>query len=520
MIPPWFKISACFLLLSSPLLAQTQQWEVFDYDFNLVQRLNNQEFTLLGEAVRVSKTDKQLKLLNQSYKPFLSLKGEEIYQYLSPWIITKSDDQKMGVYHEYGEEIFSTEFDQIEVLNHQILVEKEGQFQLYQHSNRSIATLGKFTAAYFAPNGHVIGLKDTVFFLPSSKLDQGFELLQVANESFIIAKESSGYGIINRYGKYIMDPILDHLESLGGNYFYAYDGRQHMLIKANNDLAHISYTSYHKITVEEGLILEYIHGKLRRIMKQDGILLDMAGMESVNKMGEDHFLVHARENKVGLLNKQGKWEVAPVKGVDRIYPGKNGLYPAEKLGQFGYLDKSGNWVIEAQFESAQVFSENLAAVKSNGVWGYINPLGEWVIPAGHGAAGPFHKGLALVRQGAKYNLTDPTGRLILDEYLSNIYLQDQDFFLTEEEGLFGMLSPEGLTISPPKFEFLQRVDQNKILVRMQDRFGILADSGEVNLPVYYKKIYIDETNKKVLAETEMHLVNKPVVVLPEKKSRK
>jgi hypothetical protein len=47
----------------------------------------------------------------------------------------------------------------------------------------------------------------------------------------------------------------------------------------------------------------------------------------------------------------------------------------------GYIDRSGNWVIEPNFKFAFSFSDNdLAIAKSvNDLWGYINKDGEWVI---------------------------------------------------------------------------------------------------------------------------------------------
>ena len=40
-------------------------------------------------------------------------------------------------------------------------------------------------------------------------------------------------------------------------------------------------------------------------------------------------------------------------------------------GLYGYVDIDGQWVIAPRFESAQPFSEGLAAVCQGGLWGYI-----------------------------------------------------------------------------------------------------------------------------------------------------
>lgn len=53
-------------------------------------------------------------------------------------------------------------------------------------------------------------------------------------------------------------------------------------------------------------------------------------------------------------------------------------------------------VIAPQYEDAQTFSENLAAVKKDGKWGYINDRNEVVIPFQYAYAWPFSEGRAVV----------------------------------------------------------------------------------------------------------------------------
>ncbi|WP_244944961.1 WG repeat-containing protein [Nostoc sphaeroides] len=69
--------------------------------------------------------------------------------------------------------------------------------------------------------------------------------------------------------------------------------------------------------------------------------------------------------------------------------------------KFGYIDKEGNFIIEAQFDEADIFSERLAPVKKGGKWGYINQFGEFVIQPDLDFAKPFSEGVALVNIGGE-----------------------------------------------------------------------------------------------------------------------
>ena len=63
---------------------------------------------------------------------------------------------------------------------------------------------------------------------------------------------------------------------------------------------------------------------------------------------------------------------------------------------WGFIDKSGCFVIEPKFETAKSFSDSLAVVKLNGKYGCVNRAGELVVPAKYWLCGPFSDGRALV----------------------------------------------------------------------------------------------------------------------------
>src|SRR5580658_5395332 len=64
---------------------------------------------------------------------------------------------------------------------------------------------------------------------------------------------------------------------------------------------------------------------------------------------------------------------------------KNGMVPAQISGKWGFIDKSGQIVIEPKFAEAFEFSEGVASVlvggfnDPNSKWGYVDTLGRFVI---------------------------------------------------------------------------------------------------------------------------------------------
>jgi hypothetical protein len=84
----------------------------------------------------------------------------------------------------------------------------------------------------------------------------------------------------------------------------------------------------------------------------------------------------------------------------------------------GYIDKMGGFAFAPTLCDAHDFSEGLAAVSSNGKWGYIDKTGKFVIDpqfdnvADTIVSGDFHEGLAFVQVGGKYGYIDKTGAYI------------------------------------------------------------------------------------------------------------
>jgi hypothetical protein len=72
------------------------------------------------------------------------------------------------------------------------------------------------------------------------------------------------------------------------------------------------------------------------------------------------------------------------------------LIPVELNGQWGYIDRDGNYVINPQFESADIFRGGVALVKANEKFGFIDEKGNYTCPPRFKDATGFFEGIAWV----------------------------------------------------------------------------------------------------------------------------
>ena len=146
-----------------------------------------------------------------------------------------------------------------------------------------------------------------------------------------------------------------------------------------------------------------------------------------------------------------------------------GLYPMyEKTAsgaEWGYIDKSGEYVIDPQFSDAMEFSEGLAAVQDpeSELWGYIDESGDYVIEPQFLDVGNFHEGLAFV----------------FPEYYSNEnaggYIDTSGEWYTEAEFRSGNAFKDGYAIAH-KF-----TDDGW-------KKGVIKRNGEIVVPIEYDNI--------------------------------
>ena len=79
-----------------------------------------------------------------------------------------------------------------------------------------------------------------------------------------------------------------------------------------------------------------------------------------------------------------------------------GLAPVTVNGRnWGYIDKTGEFVIQPKFEFCRNFSEGRAAVQMNGKWGFIDRDDRLIVESVFEQVGDFSEGLACVNIGGE-----------------------------------------------------------------------------------------------------------------------
>ena len=178
----------------------------------------------------------------------------------------------------------------------------------------------------------------------------------------------------------------------------------------------------------------------------------------------------------GYINRTGQFVIEPQFAYAE--PFSEGLAAVQIEGHFGYIDTSGQVIIEAQYEFAKPFSEGLAVITMNGKTGYIDHQGKVVIEPQFDYGHDFKEGRALVTLAGQAHYIDSTGQFLAADLT---FTDGQDF----SQGLaavkidehFGYLNLAGELVIPPTFTYAGVFDRDIALAQTADVQGIIDPTG-------------------------------------------
>ena len=149
----------------------------------------------------------------------------------------------------------------------------------------------------------------------------------------------------------------------------------------------------------------------------------------------------------------------------------------------GYIDKSGNFVIAPQFDSACGFSEGLAAVQvshmknSERQWGYIDKTGKMIVEPQYEAAFSFADGVGLVRSGGLYSFIDHNGDMAIDRRFNQAGSFSEGLAPFERGSKWGYISKTGETVIEPQFAEAQLFKDGLAIVTLGGKRGYIRKDG-------------------------------------------
>lgn len=186
--------------------------------------------------------------------------------------------------------------------------------------------------------------------------------------------------------------------------------------------------------------------------------------------------------KWGYVNKSGKYIINPQFAEATTF--ENGLAVVQSMdGKYGFIDKKGKFVINPQFDNAEQFHDGLALIETDGKFGFINKKGKYVIgPIDCEDALSFCERLAFVspydsgpicydnKGKTKFEMTNVLKVYPFKEGMARI---------VDVEGNNGFIDKNGTIVIRPQFDDVTDFSEGLAAFEQNDRWGYIDTKGKI-----------------------------------------
>lgn len=265
-------------------------------------------------------------------------------------------------------------------------------------------------------------------------------------EDLVILDENGKFGIANKNGEIVVEPIYDYISEF-------HDDLCSFFIQDISDNVKIGY-----FNTKGDVAIEPIPAD---VQLNSGYSYDYNFYNGIAMYRQP------KTYKYGFMDKTGKFIIEPIYQWAEPFKGK--LAPVTKGNKFGYINSSGNLVLPYKYVYADAFSDGMAAVFNGTTWGYIDETGNYKIPSQFGSyeghdgeevANPFIDGYAAVYLGKG------------QAYRSEIH-----------KGQFALIDKTGKILNGQKYDSLNLIyiEPNKpsYVARLGDKFFTLDTKGMI-----------------------------------------
>ena len=266
-------------------------------------------------------------------------------------------------------------------------------------------------------------------------------VLPFAKNGLACVEKNGKWGYIDTSGEWVIEPKFDK-------------GYDHCATFSENGLA--------AVMVDEKM----------GFINEDGDIVIEPQFMVVTDFGKNEFagFLWGGGYEHGFVNEDGEIIFGSKEGGSVLYGvSDNGLAAAEVNGKYGYIDETGEWVIEPQFDYADNFGANdLAMVEKNGRYGFINKKGKWIFDHKYGVYTSLfaENGLAAACDGSphdgdKYGFIDETGDMVIEAIYDRVTsFSSNGLAGVCLNGKWGYIDEYGKWAIKPQFSEAEAFDEN------------------------------------------------------------
>ncbi|CAN5917321.1 hypothetical protein BH11BAC7_BH11BAC7_14980 [soil metagenome] len=193
----------------------------------------------------------------------------------------------------------------------------------------------------------------------------------------------------------------------------------------------------------------------------------------------------------------------------------NGKFRAavKENGKYGYLDESGDYAIDAEYEEAWSFIRGSAVVKKNGHYGLIDKDGKFIVEPIYDSIIPFSSSCLIVEKDSAFGfIATGDGKVLLKPEFDKVFYYTSELCVVQKGKSLGIVNAKAKLVCPVIMQDFKEMygagaiclqndtsDEVTMLLSLiqggdEAKKGLLNSRGEVIVMPEYDDIFDDATN--------------------------
>ena len=256
-------------------------------------------------------------------------------------VLELQKNAKQGVYDLAGNMILPIQYDNIEILGTLINATKDGKLMVFNVSGT---------------------VQD----------ENSLKAMYPENNYYITVDRNGKYGVADQNKNSIINNEYNYIE-------YAFD--KYFIATKNEKIGVIDETGNIVIPIENSIVQNINGTKIIQIINSETNVSDIYNSKMEKVLSQSDSRIYLKENYIKLVSVDDIKYIdydGNLKDAQEIFT-NNTVFAKKENGKWGYVDRSGNTVVDYKYEFATNINEyGYGAVKQNGKWGVVNAQGQLI----------------------------------------------------------------------------------------------------------------------------------------------
>ena len=311
-----------------------------------------------------------------------------------------------------------------------------------------------------------------------------------------VSNDDGRWGYINRKGEYVINPQFEDAD------FFSEDGLAKIrssdgktgYINRNGEYV-IPATYKNGTTFSNSLAFVVSDGGFPTCIDKKGdVKFVLNTAKYVSAFSEELAIFVTENEKYGFVDKTGTIIINAQ--FERALPFNGGFARIWQKGNVGFIDKTGRITINPQFGAVGNFCEEKAAFYNGKQWGYINTKGAYIINPQFEDASNFSDGMAVIKQGRSYGYINKEGKLVINPQFDAASSFSDGLAAVQSGGKYGYINKEGKYVINPQFEYAQDFHNGVAIVRSADKCGFINKKGQYVVNPQFSRIKYEASKEE------------------------